>query len=160
MSLSKHLACTWCRFSFDENAMDILAEMCPGRSSTLQYVHVVRVYTYHRRILLYSRRYQDFVYQTLASRCVYLHSFKVFYPHTVFCWFSRNRVYEVVRRVRKCFKSGNPQVVMRALDLTDTLMQSCGAHARREVGSDKFLKLMGKLCKACINNTTRHMYSI
>lgn len=57
----------------------------------------------------------------------------------------------MIRRVRKCFKSGNPQVVLRALDLTDTLMQSCGAHARREVGSDKFLKLMGKLCKVCLD---------
>lgn len=52
-----------------------------------------------------------------------------------------------MRRIRKCFKSGNPQVVLRALDLTDTLMQRCGAHARREVGSEKFLKLVGKLCK-------------
>lgn len=55
-----------------------------------------------------------------------------------------------MRRIRKCFKSGNPQVVLRALDLTDTLMQSCGAHARREVGSDKFLKLVGKLCKVSV----------
>ncbi|CAN0069797.1 unnamed protein product, partial [Hapterophycus canaliculatus] len=52
-----------------------------------------------------------------------------------------------MRRIRKCFKSGNAQVVLRALDLTDVLMQSCGAHARREVSSDKFLKLVGKLCK-------------
>lgn len=52
-----------------------------------------------------------------------------------------------MRRIRKCFKSGNPQVVLRALSLTDTLMQSCGAHARREVGSDKFIKAVGKLCK-------------
>ncbi|CAM9280556.1 unnamed protein product, partial [Ectocarpus sp. 6 AP-2014] len=56
-------------------------------------------------------------------------------------------VYEVMRRIRKCFKSSNTQVVLRALDLTDTLMQSCGSHARREVSSDKFLKLIGKLCK-------------
>lgn len=58
-----------------------------------------------------------------------------------------NRVYEVMRRIRKCFKSGNAQVVLRALDLTDILMQSCGLHARREVASDKFLKQVGKLCK-------------
>lgn len=57
------------------------------------------------------------------------------------------RVYEVMRRIRKCFKSGSPQVVLRGLDLTDTLMQSCGAHVRREVSSDKFLKTVGKLCK-------------
>ena len=57
------------------------------------------------------------------------------------------RVYEVIRRIRKCFKSGSPQVVLRGLDLTDTLMQSCGAHVRREVSSDKFLKTVGKLCK-------------
>ncbi|CAM9271567.1 unnamed protein product, partial [Scytosiphon promiscuus] len=56
-------------------------------------------------------------------------------------------VYEVMRRIRKCFKSGNAQVVLRALDLTDVLMQSCGSHARREVSSDKFLKVVGKLCK-------------
>ncbi|CAN0605854.1 unnamed protein product, partial [Ectocarpus sp. 12 AP-2014] len=49
-----------------------------------------------------------------------------------------------MRRIRKCFKSSNTQVVLRALDLTDTLMQSCGSHARREVSSDKFLKLIGK----------------
>lgn len=58
-----------------------------------------------------------------------------------------NRVYEVMRRIRKCFKSGNTQVVLRALDLTDDLMQSCGPHTRREVASDKFLKQIGKLCK-------------
>eukprot|EP00903_Cladosiphon_okamuranus_P013042 g12167.t1 len=56
-------------------------------------------------------------------------------------------VYEVMRRIRKCFKSGNAQVVLRALDLTDVLMQSCGSHARREVASDKFLKQIGKLCR-------------
>eukprot|EP00904_Undaria_pinnatifida_P003699 jgi/Undpi1/1332/HiC_scaffold_11.g04724.m1 len=59
----------------------------------------------------------------------------------------RSRVYEVMRRIRKCFKSGSPQVVLRGLDLTDTLMQACGAHVRREVSSDKFLKTVGKLCK-------------
>lgn len=52
-----------------------------------------------------------------------------------------------MRRIRKCFKSGNAQVVLRALDLTDILMQACGPHARREVASDKFLKQIGKLCK-------------
>lgn len=52
-----------------------------------------------------------------------------------------------MRRIRKCFKSGNAQVVLRALDLTDILMQACGLHARREVASDKFLKQIGKLCK-------------
>ena len=56
-------------------------------------------------------------------------------------------VYEVMRRIRKCFKSSNPRVVARALYLTDVLMESCGPHARREVGSDKFLKLVCKLCK-------------
>lgn len=67
--------------------------------------------------------------------------------HRLLLLYHLARVYEVMRRIRKCFKSSNTQVILRALDLTDTLMQSCGSHARKEVSSDKFLKLIGKLCK-------------
>ncbi|CAM9913551.1 unnamed protein product [Discosporangium mesarthrocarpum] len=56
-------------------------------------------------------------------------------------------VYEVIRRVRKCFKSSSPTVVMNALSLTQVLMDSCGVHARGEIGSEKFMRWMGKLCK-------------
>eukprot|EP00752_Nemacystus_decipiens_P002649 g2479.t1 len=56
-------------------------------------------------------------------------------------------VHEVMRRIRKCFTAKNPQVVLRALDLTEILMQSCERYAPREVASDKFLKPIGKLCK-------------
>ncbi|CAM9834608.1 unnamed protein product, partial [Chrysoparadoxa australica] len=56
-------------------------------------------------------------------------------------------VYEVIRKIRKKFKSNSPIVMLRALDVAGCLMLTGESSIRREVGSEKFVKWMGKLCK-------------
>ncbi|CAM9457505.1 unnamed protein product [Phaeothamnion confervicola] len=69
-------------------------------------------------------------------------------------------VYEVVRRCRKKFKSANSQIIMHTLDLVDVLVKSCGNPVRREVGSEKFMKYMGKLCKIQRTKTDREFRAV
>jgi hypothetical protein len=56
-------------------------------------------------------------------------------------------VYETIRRLRKKFKHAHPQVLMSTLETADMVMLRCREHVAVEIGGDKFLKQIQRVCR-------------